>query len=175
MEINYRIDAINVLLNEDCILTRYYPLIPYKEMLTEYFTHVGCPTKNECIVLSNEELLLSGLPDINTANLFRRFLALYDVNPQKFKEIESICQASEESDAFHELYMLPGVKATRAMLYFKSGYRTLKAIASSSVEEIISKAEEVIKEERPDLKVPLVKEVKTHIAVAKAFTFYNVD
>lgn len=175
MEINYRIDAINVLLNEDCILTRYYPLIPYKEMLTEYLIQIGCPMKNDCMALSNEALLLSGLPDVNTANLFRRFLALYDVNPQKFKDIESICQTSEETDAFRELYMLPGVRAKRAMLYYKSGYQTLKAIASSSAEDIISKTEEVIKEERLDLKVPLVKEVKTHIAVAKAFTFYNVD
>lgn len=39
------------------------------------------------MALSNEELLLSGLPDVNTANLFRRFLALYDVNPQKFKDL----------------------------------------------------------------------------------------
>lgn len=42
-------------------------------------------------------------------------------------------------------------------------------IACSSLEEILEKTEKVIKEENLGLKVPLVKEMKTHIVVAKAF------
>ena len=46
----------------------------------------------------------------------------------------------------------------------------MEMIAQSSVQEIIAKTEHVIKTEHLDLKVPLMKEVRTHIAVARAFT-----
>lgn len=65
---------------------------------------------------------------------------------------------------------LPGVKSTRAMLYYKAGLCSLETIARSSVQDIIAKTEHVIKTEYLDLKVPLMKEVRTHIAVARAFT-----
>lgn len=58
----------------------------------------------------------------------------------------------------------------RASLYFKAGFKALEDIAGSSVEEILEKTTKVIKEENLNLKVPLVKEVKTHIAVARVFT-----
>ena len=32
---DYKIEAIKVLLNEDCILSRYYPLISCKDILVE--------------------------------------------------------------------------------------------------------------------------------------------
>lgn len=72
--------------------------------------------------------------------------------------------------SFQELYQLPGVKYTRAMLYFKAGFRFLADIAISSPQEIIAKTEGIIRKENLSLKVPLLKEVKTHIAVARAFT-----
>lgn len=43
-------------------------------------------------------------------------------------------------------------------------------IASASPQEIIAKTENIIRKENLSLKVPLMKEVKTHIAVARAFT-----
>lgn len=33
--LDYRIEGFSLLLNEDCILSRFYPLIPYKEQLLE--------------------------------------------------------------------------------------------------------------------------------------------
>jgi len=86
------------------------------------------------------------------------------------REIPAVCKTDEEIQSFRELYQLPGVKSTRATLYFKAGFPRLADIASSSPEEIIAKTENVIRNENLSLKVPLLKEVKTHIAVAKAFT-----
>lgn len=46
---DYKIRAIKVLLNEDCILARYYPLIPYKDLLVENLSKMGCYTKSDCV------------------------------------------------------------------------------------------------------------------------------
>ena len=86
------------------------------------------------------------------------------------REIAAVCKNDEEIQSFHELYQLPGVKSTRAMLYFKAGFRSLGDIALSTPQEIIAKTDDIIRKEDLSLKVPLLKEVKTHIAVAKAFT-----
>ena len=170
MNTDYKIEAMKGLLNEDCILARYYPLIPYKEKLVDGLHNTGCQTKSDCMGLSDEALLEAGLADIGMVQLFRAFLTLYDINPAKLKEITSFCQEKEEMQTFQELYQLPGVKKTRAMLYFKAGFRSLEDIAKSSPQEIIAKTGNIIREENLSLKVPLIKEVKTHIAVARAFT-----
>lgn len=107
--------------------------------------------------------------------LFRLFLNMYDVKPGKLKEIEKVSENEEEKKSFRELYQLPGVKAVRARLYASAGYSDLISIAAASPEQIISDTEKVILQNKPDLKVPLLKEVKTHIAVAKAFTIYKTD
>lgn len=167
---DYKIEAIKELLNEDCILTRYYPLIPYKDILVDNLYKMKCYTKSDCMVLSEESLLEAGLTDIGMVKLFKAFLALYDINPTKLREISSICKTPEETQTFRELYQLPGVKSTRAMLYYKAGFRSLDDIAISSPQEIIAKIENIIREENLSLKAPLMKEVKTHIAVARAFT-----
>ena len=170
MNTDYKIEAIKVLLNEDCVLTRYYPLIPYKDILVESLREMGCYTKSDCMKLSDDSLLGAGLTDIEMVRLFRMFLSLYDVKPAKLKEITTVCKENKEIQAFKELYQLPGVKSTRAMLYYKAGFQSLTDIASSSPQEIITKTESVIREENLSLKVPLMKEIKTHIAVARAFT-----
>ena len=167
---DYKIEAIKVLLNEDCILTRYYSLISYKEILVENLKKMGCDTKSDCMKLSDETLLDAGLTDIEMVHLFKAFLVLYDIKPAKLREIAAVCKNDEEIQSFHELYQLPGVKSTRAMLYFKAGFHSLTDIALSSPQEIITKTEDIISKEKLSLKVPLLKEVKTHIAVAKAFT-----
>lgn len=167
---DYKIEAIKVLLNEDCILTRYYSLIPYKDILVENLNKMGCHTKSDCMKLSDESLLEAGLPDIEMVCLFRAFLVLYDLKPAKLKEITAVCKTEEEVQSFRELYQLPGVKSTRAMLYFKAGFRFLADIARSTPQEIIDKTACIIREESLGLKVPLMKEVKTHIAVARVFT-----
>ena len=82
---DYKIEAIKVLLNEDCILTRYYSLIPYKDILVENLNKMGCDTKSDCMKLSDEALLGAGLPDIEMVRLFRAFLVLYDIKTAKLK------------------------------------------------------------------------------------------
>lgn len=95
--------------------------------------------------------------------------AMYDISKKKLGEIDSVSKAPEEAEAFRELYHLPGVKSTGASLYYKAGFGSLHAIASSSPETIAAKTEELIRKEKPGLKMPLMKEITTHIAVAKAF------
>ena len=170
MNTDYKIEAITILLNEDCILTRYYPLIPYKKILIENLSKIGCQTKFDCMKLSDDLLLEAGLADIEMVRLFRMFLSLYDIKPAKLKEITTVCKENEEILSFKELYQLPGVKNTRARLYYKAGFHSLTDIAKSSPQEIITKTESVIREENLSLKVPLMKEINTHIAVARAFT-----
>ncbi len=172
MNSDYKVEAMDILLNEDCVLQRYIPLIPYKYDIIKNLKKLGCHTKSDCMKLSDQSLVSIGLTDMEMVILFRNFLTLYDVKPAKLKEINSICKTPEETQAFQELYQLPGVKSTRAILYYKAGLRSLEMIAQSSVQEIIAKTEYVIKTEHLDLKVPLMKEVRTHIAVARAFTDY---
>jgi len=172
---DYKIGAIKILLNEDCILKGYYPLIPYKDILVDNLYKMGCYTKSDCMKLSDESLIEAGLTDVVMVQLFKAFLTLYDINPTKLREITSVCKTPEETESFRELYQLPGVKSTRAMLYYKAGFRSLETIANSSPQEITEKTENIIRKENLNLKVPLMKEIKTHIAVAKAFTGIMVE
>ena len=172
---NYRIEALDELLNPDCALARYAPLFPRKRALIDALAAIGCRTKADCLALPDETLCAAGLPDAESAALFRRFLAQYDVKPAKLREIGTVCKTPEEARAFHELYQLPGVKATRASLYYQSGYRSLDDVAAASPKDIIARTEETIKRESLPFKPPLMKEVKTHIAVARAFTRYRAD
>ena len=149
---------------------RYYPLIPYKNILIEDFKAMGCKVKSDCLELSDEALLDAGLPTIEMANLFRRFLMMYEVNPKKLREIDIVSKTTEEAEAFKQLYHLPGVKSTRATIYCKAGFTSLDAITCSSPEEIMKKTGELIQKENLNLKISSMKEIKTHIAVAKAFT-----
>lgn len=172
---NYRIEAIDVLLNRDCILEKYCSLIPYKTALINNLCGINCFTKDKCVALPNDILVGIGLPDSDMADLFKRFLVMYDVKPQKLNEINKICSDKEEINSFMELYLLPGVKAIRARLYYEAGYKHLRDIASALPEQIINKTAGVIKQKQLTLTVPLLKEVKTHIAVAKAYSFYGAE
>ena len=72
--------------------------------------------------------------------------------------------------AFQELFYLPGVKQTRASLYFYSGYESLASIADADLKDILEKTALTISAHDLPCIVPLPQEVRTHIAVAKAFT-----
>lgn len=170
MNTDYRTEAICILLNRDCTLEKYYPLIPYKEILSESLIKMGCKTKSDCMKLPDESLIKAGLTDIESVQLFRRFLVQYDIKPAKLKEIAAFCKSPEEERAFRELYHLPGVKCTRATLYFRAGFCSLEDIAACEPREIIERTKDAIQKEQLDCIVPLMKEIKTHIAVAKAFT-----
>lgn len=172
---NYKIDAIDILLNSDCILQKYYPLIQYKKDIINNLRKNNHFSKDECISLSDSILSEIGLSDPGLISLFRSFLVMYDVKPQKLREIEKICYNDDEKAcSFRELYLLPGVKAVRASLYYEAGYRFLKDIACATPEQIINDTSLVILNNRSDMKTPLLKEVKTHIAVAKVYTYFRV-
>ena len=162
---DYKIEAIRILLNEDCVLQRYYPLIPYKEALIQNLKARNIHTKRAAAELSDEILVQAGLPNAETANLFRRFLCMYDVPKAKL---------SAADEPFRELYLLPGVRLTRARLYCIAGYQTLLAIAAATPDKILRDTENAILQNGLNLKAPLPKEIRTHIAVAKAHTEYAV-
>ncbi len=170
MNTDYRIEALEWLLNEDCVLTGYYPLIPYKSILVENLSRAGCISKSDCMRLSDEALLAAGLPDMSLVHLFKAFLTLYDIKPAKLKEIASLDIDNDARLSFRQLYHLPGVKQTRATLYYQAGFRSLADIAVVSPQQLIAKTESFIKQNGLTIKAPLTKEAKTHIAVAKAFT-----
>lgn len=169
---DYKIDALDILLNEDCLNERYYPLIEYKKSMVEGLKNLGCATKNDISGISDEALAGAvGMNDLATVGLFRKFLSIYDPKPQKFKEIMKLTSDPAEQAAFEELYHLPGVKYTRAFLYFQSGYRTIESFANTTAEEVFIKTAKTISEKKLACIVPLPKEVRTHIAVAKAFCY----
>ena len=170
MNTNYKIGALDVLLSKDCLSERYYPLIPHKEKLISGLRLLGVETKNDAAALSDEALMRAGLPDDAAVRLFRRFLTIYDPNPAKFKEIEKLSLSAEEKSAFAELYCLPGIKSVRASLYYQSGYSWVSDFADATVEEVLERTARTIAERGLACIVPLPKEVRTHIAVARAFT-----
>lgn len=172
MNADYQVEAINILLNEDCILKRFVPLIRYREKLVQGVQQLGCRTKSDCLRLSDDNLFLIGLPDTSMIQMFRRFLVMYDIDPKKLKEIERSNCTPEEAAVFRELYHLPGVKLTRARLYYLAGFRSLADVACVESDEVIRRTTVVIQQGGLSLKPPLPKEVRTHIAVAKAFTSY---
>ena len=125
IDTNYRIGALEYLLDKDCLPEKYYPLIPLKHNLILRSRGTGYQTKNDLEVLSDAELSSFGLSEESLIGLLRRFLKLYDPKSQKFREIEKFDLSEKEILAYRELYYLPGVRQTRASLYYLSGYKTL--------------------------------------------------
>lgn len=166
---DYSIEALSFLLDESCLAERYRPLIEYRERLLCGLRELGCRTGSDAGRLPDEAFASLGLNASETA-LFRRFLTLYDVKPQKLREIEKLVSDPQKQQCFRELYHLPGVKYVRAELYYRSGYRSLSDLAAASAEEVLEKTALTIAENKMSCIVPLPKEVRTHIAVARAFT-----
>ena len=174
MNTDYNINAIEILLDEACLAERYYPLIQYKEVLIQGLRQLHCKTKNDAALLSDADYVGMGVEDDAVISLLRKFYSIYDPNPQKFREIEKLSLDPDEQLSYRELYCLPGVKQTRASLYYKAGYRTLDDFINSTPDEISEKTARAISEHRLVCIVPLPKEVRTHIAVAKAFLWDRV-
>ena len=169
VQTNYPVAAVAILLDRSCLPERFFPLIPYRDALLSGLPAAGCRTKNDAASLPDDALIGLGLPDETAVRLFRRFLALYDPDPRKFREIDKVTTDPDERAAFRELYCLPGVKSVRATLYCRSGYRTLADFADTTAESVIERTARTIAEDRLPCIVPLPKEVRTHIAVARAF------
>ncbi len=166
---DYAIDALDVLLCEDCLMERYAPLLAHKERLLTGLRRQGCRTKSDAAALSDAVFAQMGVDDPALLLLFRRFLTIYDPSPAKFREIEKVCADEKERAAFRELYHLPGVKAIRAALYCRAGYTRLEDFAGASEKDVLEKTARTIAQEHLSCAVPLPKEVRTHIAVARAF------
>lgn len=166
IDTNYNTAALTVLLRPECLMERYHPLIPYRDALLA----LDCRTKNDIARLPDPALTAAGLPEA-LIPLLRRFLTIYDPNPRKFREIPQLCTDKTCEAAFLELYCLPGVKALRADLYCRAGFDSLLAIASATEEVILARVAAVIAADGLDRAVPLPKEIRTHIAVARAFTW----
>ncbi|MCQ2425557.1 MAG: hypothetical protein MJ070_05375 [Lachnospiraceae bacterium] len=166
---DYGIDALDVLLKKDCLLDRYHPLIDGKEKLITGLKALGCLKKSDIAGIPDADLMRIGLKDPDAIGLFRRFLTLYDPDPRKFREIPALVSDPAEREAFTGLYHLPGVKYSRAKLYYLSGYRTLVMFTVTDADEILSKTARTIAENKLSCSVPLPKEARTHIAVARAF------
>lgn len=171
IDTNYAVEALELLLCKDCLTERYYPLIPYKDALIKGLLLLGCRTKNEAAMLSDDEFKELGLAAPELIGLLRRFFTIYDPKPQKFWEIPWVTDDPYRQSILRELFLLPGVKLIRADLYYRSGYRSLEDFAKAAPQEILEKTADTIREQDLPCSRPLPKEVRTHIAVAKAFLF----
>lgn len=174
MNTDYSIDALDILLDKECLAERYYPLIQYRDVLITGLHTLRCKTKEDAAALPDKAFTEIGLTDTGCIHLFRKFLTLYDPDPQKFREIKKVATNLEEQQAYAELYYLPGVKQTRASLYYKAGYRSLSDFVNTSPEEVRIRTARVISKYGLSCIVPLPKEIRTHIAVAKAFLWNRV-
>ena len=166
---DYPVEALSLLLDARCLPERYYPLLPYKEALILGLRARGIAKKSGAEGLPAEAFSDMGLSDGETVALLRRFLSLYDPRPAKLRELDGMAGDSPPLEAYRELYLLPGVKRTRAELYYRSGYRCLRQLAESTAEELRERAGRTITEKGMSCTVPLPKEARTHIAVARAF------
>lgn len=167
---DYKIEALGFLLDKSCLSERYWALIEYKDRLISGLCRLRCERKSDADKLTDDAYDAIGLSETALIRLFRRFLTIYDPSPTKFRELSKLVLSESEREAYTELYHLPGVKQTRAELYYRSGYETLEDIASATADEILEKTARTIEENGLSCIVPLPKEVRTHIAVAKAFT-----
>lgn len=165
---NYKIECIDFLLSEDCIMNRYFPLIPFKEQIINYSKKKVLLTKCDLFNSFNEKEMLLIFKDEELVKLFKRFLVMYDVGPSKLKIIDKLNLSEKERNSYQELFLLPGVKETRARLYYLSGIRSLNDFANKSYEDILNSVKNAISSMELDYICPLPKELRTHIAVAKA-------
>ena len=55
MNTDYRIDALNILLEKDCLPEKYHPLI-YKNRLISGLQALHCKTKNDAAALTDADL-----------------------------------------------------------------------------------------------------------------------
>ena len=169
---NYKIEAIKILLDKNCILERYYPLILFKDELIKRFKYNNIFSKEDA--LTSDNILIGIFKDDYLVNLFKKFLNMYEINKSKLKEIDKLILSKDEKESFMELYLLPGVKETRARLYYLSSLKTLKDISLKTPEEIINLTKKTINDHNLNCKEPLYKEASTHIAVAKLLTEYII-
>lgn len=163
MNDNYYLDDLISSLKKDVVLKRYYPLINYKEELTDILKKAGVVRKNQ--VSENVIEDISKVLGKDISNIFARYIHIYDFNKAKLKDIKDYL-GTKEYDSLAELLRLPGVRLVRAKLYYNSGV-TLNVLIEKTSEEIRDMISDYIKREFRQEIIPQPKEVKCHKEVAK--------
>ncbi len=163
MNDNYYMDDLINSLEKDIVMERYFPLIPYKEELTNIMNKAGAVRKDQISDAVIEDIRMMLGDDIS--RLFARFIHIYDFNKSKLREIKG-CLGTKDYDSLSALLRLPGVRCLRAELYFGSGV-TLEVLAEKSTEDIRNMVGDYIKRENRSEIIPQPKEVNCHRAVAK--------
>ena len=128
------------------------------------------------------------LKDVDCVNArFREGLALGGVKTSQdylllctrrtWKELSQDFNGAEEDAqklfCICDLMRLPGVKSTRASLYYDCGCRTLKDFSRQNREELQRYMAQYIEENQIKRSVPFPKELDTQIAAAKALPHWE--
>lgn len=205
---NIKIEDIKIILNKDTTLTRYYPLIPLKNIIIERLVTNGILFKSQYdeIYDSNIERIreITGMPE-GIDESFHSVLHLHDFKNRNLKELESINSnalakvlahgykksldiiklASEKGEdelsqlldigaadtrklcALCHLMRLPGVKDTRASLYYDSGLQSLDDFRNNTLDKILEMITSYIANSGCGKSVPQRKELATQIAVSR--------
>ncbi len=210
---NIAVASLEVLLNENTTLTRFYPLIPIKETLVQRLLDAGIGDKYEFLERAGQlpQLAAALKLDMEVVKLLENFLHLHDFVNRRLKDVDCVntqfqeglalggvktsqdylllctCRTwkelSQDNDGTEEdaqklfcicdLMRLPGVKSTRASLYYDCGYRTLEDFSCQSKEELQRYMAQYIEENQMKRSVPFPKELDTQIAAAKVLPHWK--
>jgi len=124
MNDNYFMDDLVGSLERDIVMERYYPLIDRKGELTTILNRNGAVRKEQVTddVVKDIRVKLGN----SVADLFIRFIRIYDFNASKLREIKGYA-GTKRYDDLAKLLRLPGVRILRAELYINSGVNLVRA------------------------------------------------
>lgn len=192
---NYYLDDLIDSIDLNSTLSRYYPLIEFKEQLKK--------TLKENNIIRKEEYNSEKLKDLFREDIIRLFsfaIHLYDFKPRKLKELDFIdpiiidelnsikinnsgdfilyylSNKDKKYQYFYDicnLMRLPGVKGIRAKLYYDCGFKSFDDFVCKKAEDIQKIISDFINENERKESCPLPKEISTHIAVAKIIKGIN--
>lgn len=205
---NIKIEDMRIILNEDTTLTRYYPLIPLKNIIIERLTANGILLKSQYDEIYDSDIerirkitgMMKGIDEC-----FHSALHLHDFKNRNIKELKSVNSdviakalaygykktldiiklSSEKNEdeisellnisgtdirklcAMCHLMRLPGVKDTRASLYYDSGLKSLDDFRNITSDKILEAVTSYIAVSECGKSVPQRKEIATQIAVSR--------
>ena len=96
----YKIEAIETLLDKNALLSRYYPLIPFKNALIKKLKDNGILTNYDALKESSTSVLLECLKDEKLLMLLKKFLLMYEVDEAKLRKIDSLNISDEEKKSY---------------------------------------------------------------------------
>lgn len=208
---NIKIKDMDIILNKNTTLSRFYPLIPLKNTIIERLLKSGTLLKSQYDEIYDSDIdeirRITGMSE-GVDECFHSALHLHDFKNRSISEFKSIRPdiisavrangynktldiiklASEKSNnemaellnisnadtqrlcAMCHLMRLPGVKDTRASLYYNSGLRSLDDFASSTTDKILEKVSDYIAKSKCGKSVPQRKEIETQIAVSRVLS-----